>query len=149
MECENVDKIKPLDKLFEDTIREFECGGDKESEEDLDTMTRELGDYEDDELPKAARKFYEKNPAEENLVEKKVVAGKRGRPRLMKGSPVQEEIMAGEDVAAAHPISPETRRRRGSSGRSHQSFRQKMQCRTSSPPSASAGRERSGRRQSP
>jgi hypothetical protein len=126
MECENVDKIKPLDRLFEETIREFESGGDKECDEDLDMMIQELGDYEDEELPKASRRFDKKNPSEESLVEKKMVTGKRGRPRLVEGSLALEEITAGEDVAAARSISPETRRRRGSSTRGYQSLRKKM-----------------------
>jgi rubrerythrin len=46
MEYEDVDIVKPLDRLFEDQIREYESGSDRVSDKDLKKMMRELGDYE-------------------------------------------------------------------------------------------------------
>jgi hypothetical protein len=46
MEYEDGDIIKPLDRLFEDHLNEFESGGDGVSDKELKKMMRELGDYE-------------------------------------------------------------------------------------------------------
>ena len=42
----DVDIVKPLDRLFENQIREFESGCDRVSDEELKKMMLELGDYE-------------------------------------------------------------------------------------------------------
>jgi hypothetical protein len=46
MEYEDVDIVEPLDRLFEDQIREFESGSDRVSDKELKKMMRELGDFE-------------------------------------------------------------------------------------------------------
>ena len=46
MEYEDVDIVKPLDRLFEDQIREFESGNYRISDRELRKMMRELGDFE-------------------------------------------------------------------------------------------------------
>jgi len=46
MEYEDGDIIKPLDRLFEDHLNEFESGGDGVSDKELKKMMRELGNYE-------------------------------------------------------------------------------------------------------
>jgi len=38
MECEDTDKVKPLDQLLDDQIKEFESGKDRVCDEDLDKM---------------------------------------------------------------------------------------------------------------
>jgi hypothetical protein len=48
MEYEDVDIVKPLDRIFEDMIREFESGSDRVSDKELKKMMRELGNYEDE-----------------------------------------------------------------------------------------------------
>jgi hypothetical protein len=42
----DVDIVKPLDRLFENQIREFESGSDRVSDEELKKMMLELGDFE-------------------------------------------------------------------------------------------------------
>jgi hypothetical protein len=46
MEYEDVDIVKPLDRIFEDQIREFESGSYRFSDKELKKMMRELGDFE-------------------------------------------------------------------------------------------------------
>jgi len=46
MEYEDVDIVKPLDRLFEDHLKEFESGSDRISDKELKKMMRELGDFE-------------------------------------------------------------------------------------------------------
>ncbi len=46
MRYEDVDIVKPLDRLFEDQIREFESGSYRLSNKELKKMMRELGDFE-------------------------------------------------------------------------------------------------------
>ena len=46
MRYEDVDIVKPLDRLFEDQIREFESGSYRLSDKELKKMMRELGDFE-------------------------------------------------------------------------------------------------------
>ena len=42
----DVDIVKPLDRLFENQIREFESGSDRVSDKELKKMMQELGDFE-------------------------------------------------------------------------------------------------------
>jgi len=42
----DVDIVKPLDRLFENQIREFESGSDRVSDRELKKMMRDIGDYE-------------------------------------------------------------------------------------------------------
>jgi hypothetical protein len=46
MEYDDFDVAKPLDRLFEDQIREFESGSDRVSDRELKKMMRDIGDYE-------------------------------------------------------------------------------------------------------
>ena len=46
MEYEDFDMVKPLDRLFEDHVKEFERGSDKVSDKELKKMMLELGDFE-------------------------------------------------------------------------------------------------------
>jgi hypothetical protein len=103
MECKDVDKLKPLDKLLNDQMQEFDSGAEKKCDKDLDVMIWKLGDYENEEPPQAAGEFAEAPPIEEELVEKRNIHGTHGRP----------SFMAEENLAIAHPLSTETRRRRG------------------------------------
>ncbi|HEX7534095.1 MAG TPA: hypothetical protein VF343_02475, partial [Syntrophales bacterium] len=73
MECKGVDKLKPLDKLLDDQMQEFDSGEEKKCDKDLDVMIWKLGDYENEEPP----------PIEEELVEKRNIHGTRGRPSFM------------------------------------------------------------------
>jgi hypothetical protein len=46
MEYDDVDVAIPLDRIFEDQIREFESGSDRISDKELNKMMRDLGDYD-------------------------------------------------------------------------------------------------------
>ena len=46
MEYEDIDIVKPLDRLFEEQTREFDSGSDGVSDKELKKMMRELGDFE-------------------------------------------------------------------------------------------------------
>jgi hypothetical protein len=46
MEYEDVDMVKPLDRLFEDHLNEFESGSDRVSDRELKKMMLEMGDFE-------------------------------------------------------------------------------------------------------
>jgi hypothetical protein len=95
--------LKPLDKLLDDQMQEFDSGEEKKCDKDLDVMIWKLGDYENEEPPQAADEFVEAPPIEEELVEKRNIHGTRGRP----------SFMAEENVTVARSLSPETGRRRG------------------------------------
>jgi hypothetical protein len=123
MRCEDVEKIKPLDRMLDDQIKEFRSGEDKECDKDLDKMIWELGDYENEESKTEAREFEEDRPAEEDLVEKKMIHGSNDQPYYIESA--EEEIMPGEDTVVAHSISPETRRRKASAVRGRQILKKK------------------------
>jgi len=103
MECKDVDKLKPVDKLLDDQVQEFDSDQEKKCDKDLDAMIWKLGGYENEEPPQAADEFLEEPPIEEDLVEKRNVHGTSGPPYFM----------ADKDIATARSISPETRRRKG------------------------------------
>ncbi|MGA2554586.1 MAG: hypothetical protein ABSF20_07375 [Smithella sp.] len=46
MEYDDVDVAKPLDRIFEDHIMEFESGSNRISDRELKKMMRDLDDYE-------------------------------------------------------------------------------------------------------
>jgi hypothetical protein len=46
MEYDDIDVAKPLDRIFEDQIREFENGSYRFSDKELKKMMREFGDFE-------------------------------------------------------------------------------------------------------
>lgn len=110
MQCEDVDKVKPLDKLLDDQINEFESGRDKACDKEMDKMIWELGDYENEESPMEALEFDDDKPIEEQLVEKKMIFGSNDQPYYIDSTSAQEKIV--EDVVTAHSLSPETRRRK-------------------------------------
>ena len=72
MKCNDIDKIKPLDRLLDEKFKEFESGEDRECDSDLDTMIRELGNFEEDGPLQDAGEFAEEPPVEEELVERRV-----------------------------------------------------------------------------
>jgi hypothetical protein len=74
-------RIKPLDKLLDDMIVEFESGADRVHDKDLDEMIWELGDYENEEPLPEASEFKEEVPIEEDLVEKRMRSS-RGKVSL-------------------------------------------------------------------
>jgi hypothetical protein len=115
IQCEDVDKVKPLDKLFNDQLNEFESGKDKACDREMDKMIWELGDYENEEPPVEALEFGEDKPIEEQLVEKKMIFGSNDQPYYIDSTSDQEET--GENVVTAHSISPETRRRKSNARR--------------------------------
>ena len=107
MECKDVDKLKPLDELLDDQVKEFESGQERKCDKDLDAMIWKLGDYENEEPRQAADEFAEVPPIEEELVEKRNIHGTGRKP----------SFMSEENVTMAHSISPESRGRRGTVGR--------------------------------
>jgi hypothetical protein len=111
MECKGVDDMKPLDKLLDDQIREFDSGEDKACDKDLDMMIWELGAYENEASRQEAEEFAEAQPLEEELVEKRIIRGKRGQPSFIEGR-VEAELLSGEEVTTAHSLTPVVRRRR-------------------------------------
>ncbi|MGZ3592377.1 MAG: hypothetical protein ACXWMH_10425 [Syntrophales bacterium] len=115
MECKDVDKLKPLDKLLDDQIQEFDSGEEKKCDKDLDVMIWKLGDYENEEPTEAAGEFAEAPPIEEELVEKRNIHGTRGRPYFM----------AEENVAIARSLSPEPRKARSKAARGNPSRKKK------------------------
>ncbi len=70
MACDG--RIKPLDKLLDDMIVEFESGAGRLYNRDLDEMIWEFGDYENEEPLLEASEFKAEVPIEEDLVEKKM-----------------------------------------------------------------------------
>jgi len=83
MECEDVDKVKPLDRLLDDQMKEFESGKDRVCDKDLDKMMWDLGQYENEEPKSEAGEFEDEKPIEENIVEKKVIFGSHEKPYYM------------------------------------------------------------------
>lgn len=110
MECDNVDRIKPLDRLLEDQIREFESGEDRVCDKDLDKMMWELGDYENEVSKMDAAEFDDEKPIEENLVEKKMIFGSNEKPYYIEGDLAGEEILPADDVVSGHSMSPDSGR---------------------------------------
>ncbi|MHB8908043.1 MAG: hypothetical protein ACYDAA_04105 [Syntrophales bacterium] len=121
MECRDVEKVRPLDELMDDTIKEFDSGEDKECDRDLDKMIWELGDFEDEEPLQDAKEFAEEPPLEDELVEKRRVVGRGGRASFTEDEETEEGSFAGGNLAMAESIASETRRKkkgRAAGGRS-------------------------------
>ncbi len=110
MECEDVDKIKPLDRLLEDQIREFESGKDRVCDKELDKMMWDLGDYENETPKMETEEFADEKPIEENLVEKKVIFGSNEKPYYIEGDLAEEEILPGDEVVSGRSMSPDSGR---------------------------------------
>ncbi len=109
-EGENIDKVKPLDELLDDQIKEFDGGKDRVCDKDLDTMIWELGDFENEEPPQDAEEFGEEQPIEEELMEKDMVVGRRGRVSLKDVGNAEED--EGKKVTTAGSIGPEPGRKK-------------------------------------
>jgi len=116
MKCPDVDKVKPLDRLLDDQIREFESGGEKECDKELDRMIWTLGKYENQESLQEAEEFVEDPQIEEELVEKRMIRGRNGQTSFIEGEGA-EEILPGEKEVMAHSISPVNGRSRMESTR--------------------------------
>ena len=112
MECSDVDKVKPLDELMDDTIGEFDSGRDRECDKDLDTLIWELGDYENEEPRQEADEYLDDTPIEDELVEKTMIVGRNGRASFKEIPEEEESFFTGEKLATASSIGPETRRKR-------------------------------------
>ena len=120
-QCDDDDKIKPLDRMFDDQIIEFESGEDKTCDRDLDKMIWELGDYGNEEPPIEATEFDEDKPVEEELIERKMIHGSNKKPYYLKNT---SEDINEEDVVIARSIGPE-RRRKSSTARTIAPLRKK------------------------
>lgn len=112
MECRDVEKVRPLDELLDDTIKEFDSGEDKECDRDLDKMIWELGDFENEEPLQDAEEFLEGPPIEEELAEKRMIRGRGGRASFTEGGEAEEAPFADRDLATAESIASETGRRK-------------------------------------
>ena len=112
MECMDVDKVKPLDELMDDMTGEFDSGRDRECDKDLDTLIWELGDYENQEPPQEAEEFMGATPIEEDLVEKIVIVGRKGRASFKEVPEAEESFFTGEQLAAASSIGPDAGRKK-------------------------------------
>jgi len=108
MECDDVDKVKPMDRLLEDQMNEFESGRDRVCDKDLDKMMWELGDYENEASQMEAKEFEEDKPIEELLIEKKVIFGSHEKHYYMEDDPEQDDLLPGDQVVAAHSMRPDT-----------------------------------------
>ena len=118
MECFDIDKVKPLDELLDDTIKEFDSGSDTVCDKDLDKMIWELGDFENEEPPQEAEEFREEAPVEDELVEKTMIVGRSGRASFTERGGAKEDISAGVKLAAASSIGTERGRKRNKASRS-------------------------------
>jgi hypothetical protein len=125
MECFDTDKVKPLDELLDDTIKEFDSGSDTECDKDLDKMIWDLGDFENEEPPQEAEEFQDEVPVEEELMEKTMIVGHNGRASFRESSRAKEDISAGVKVAAASSIGPEPGRTRNKAARGRISSKKK------------------------
>ncbi len=95
------EKVKPLDKLMNEKIDEFESGEERERDKDLDNMIWELGDYESQEPPQDAAEFKEKPPVEEELAEKELRFISKGQGYLKEPDYVEEKIPGGEKITGS------------------------------------------------
>lgn len=107
MECQDVDKVKALDTLLDDQIKEFESGKEGTCDKELDRMMWELNNY-DEEAPAAeAKEFADEYPVEEELVEKKLVFGRDKKLSYTKDEGANKDILPDEDVVAVHSMNPD------------------------------------------
>ena len=115
MGCIDVDRVRPLDELLDDQIREFGSGRDRVCDRDLDRMIWELGDFDNEEPPQDAESFLEEPAVEEELIEKRRIT--RGRSSFTGGRPAEEAFFAGEDLATVRVFGAEPGRQRKKAGR--------------------------------
>ena len=100
------EKIKPVDKLMNEKIDEFESGTEKERDKDLDKMIWELGDYESQEAPQEAKEFEEPVPIEEELVEKEIRFVSNGEGSLVESG--EERLPGAEKIPGSAAFVPAT-----------------------------------------
>ena len=108
--CKDVDKIKPLDRLFDEKMDEFESGEERACDKDLDTLIWELGDFENEESPQEAKEFEEESPIEEELVEKEMVVCRNHRASFREKGQAGEAVSAEAELTSARSLSPEAKR---------------------------------------
>jgi hypothetical protein len=72
----------------------------------------ELGDYENEEPPQEAEEYLEDTPIEDELVEKIMIVGRKGRASFKEVPEAEESFFTGEHLATASSIGRETRRKR-------------------------------------
>jgi hypothetical protein len=125
MEYSDIDEVKPLDELMDDTIGKFESGRDRECDKDLDTLIWELGDYENEEPPQEAEEFMDETPIEDELVEKKMIVGRNGLAFFKEVRESEESSFAEEQFASASSIGSETWRGKAKVARSRASGKKK------------------------
>ncbi len=125
MDCINVDRVRPLDELLDDQIREFDSGRDTVCDRDLDRMIWKLGDFDNEEPLQDAEEFLDEPPVEEELIEKRRIAGGRGRSSFSGGRSAEEAFFAGEHLATARAIGAEPGRTRNKAVRSTLSAKKK------------------------
>jgi hypothetical protein len=107
MECRDVEKIKPIDVMIEDQVKEFESGQETVCDKDLDRMMWELNHFEDEAPPAEAREFTDENPGEEELVEKKLVFGRDRKLSYTKDETRTADLPQDEDVVDVHSMNPD------------------------------------------
>jgi hypothetical protein len=125
MQCRDVEKVKPLDKLLGDKIGQFDSGGDRECDRDLDKMIWDLGDFENEEPLLEAEEFEEEPPIEEELIEKKIIARRNGRAGFRGEGPAEEDLFAGGGLATARSIGTEPGKKKRSVVRGRTSAQKK------------------------
>ena len=107
MECQDVDKVKSLDVLLDDQIKEFESGKEATCDKELDRMMWELSHYDEEAPASEAKEFGDEYPVEEELVEKKLVFGRDKKLSYMKDEGANADIPPGEDVVDVHSMNPD------------------------------------------
>jgi len=112
MQYSNIDKVKPLDELLNENIREFESGRDRLRDKDLDEMIWELDDLENEEPLQEANEFKREVPTEEELVEKGMKVGRRGKTSFTEKPVLAESSFMTADFATASSIGSETPKRK-------------------------------------
>ena len=89
------ERVKPLDKFFNEMMLEFGSGRDRVNDKDFDEMMWELGDYENEEPPMEILEFEPEVPIEEELAEKKKTPARAKAPFKHVGKPRGRRAAAG------------------------------------------------------
>ncbi len=107
MECQDVDKVKALDVLLDDQIKEFESGKEATCDKELDRAMWELSYYDEEAPASEAKEFGDEYPVEEELVEKKLVFGRNKKLSYTKDASADKDILPDEDVVDVHSMTPD------------------------------------------
>jgi hypothetical protein len=116
-DCSTGDDLKPLDRLLDEKMEEFNSGADRSCDRDLDTMIWDLGDFENEEAPEEAAEYEEAVPIEEELVEGELVTRRKSRSSKKTGSTFREirqtghPLTAGVKLATARALGPDSGRK--------------------------------------